>query len=75
LLEQMWREKREWAENDAKSAELKIRGNEVFRSGDYKTALAVYTACMRLSPQDPLYALNRAAIALSEHPSLAPSSR
>ncbi|KAJ7141104.1 hypothetical protein C8R44DRAFT_762741 [Mycena epipterygia] len=62
--EQMMREKREWAETDAKSAELKIQGNEAFRNRDYKTAFVVYTACIFLSAHEPLYSLNRAAVAL-----------
>ncbi|KAJ7481663.1 TPR-like protein [Mycena latifolia] len=63
-LEQMLREKREWAEADAKSAELKIQGNEAFRKGDYENAFVIYTACMSLSNHEPLYPLNRAAVAL-----------
>ncbi|KAJ6594588.1 hypothetical protein B0H19DRAFT_974800 [Mycena capillaripes] len=62
--EQMLREKREWAEADAKSAKLKVDGNEAFRTGDYKTAYVIYTACMQLSGHEPLYPLNRAAVAL-----------
>lgn len=64
--EQMMREKREWAEDDAKSAKLKDDGNAAFKDGDFKTAYAIYTACMHLSSQEPLYPLNRAAVALSE---------
>lgn len=60
------REKREWAEADAKSAKLKQEGNEAFRNGDYKTAYVIYTVCMHLSGHEPLYPLNRAAVALSE---------
>lgn len=65
-MEQMAREKREWAEADAKSAKLKLQGNEAFKEGDYKTAFVIYSACMSLSPQEPLYPLNRVAVALSE---------
>ncbi|KAF8143326.1 hypothetical protein K438DRAFT_1993949 [Mycena galopus ATCC 62051] len=63
-MEQILREKREWAEADAKSAELKIQGNEAFKREDYKTAYVLYTACMHLSGHEPLYPLNRAAVAL-----------
>ncbi|KAF7315954.1 hypothetical protein MIND_00112200 [Mycena indigotica] len=63
-IEQMMREKREWAEADAKSAKLKEQGNDAFRAGDYKKAFAVYTACMLLSAHEPLYPLNRAAVGL-----------
>ncbi|KAJ7213034.1 hypothetical protein GGX14DRAFT_446120 [Mycena pura] len=63
-MEQMAREKREWAEADAKSAKLKLQGNEAFKEGDYKTAFVIYSACMSLSPQEPLYPLNRVAVAL-----------
>ncbi|KAJ7782515.1 TPR-like protein [Mycena maculata] len=62
--EQTKREKREWAEADAKSAALKIRGNEAFKNGEYKTAYVIYTACAYLTPQEPLYSLNRSAVAL-----------
>ncbi|KAJ7678697.1 hypothetical protein B0H17DRAFT_944263 [Mycena rosella] len=62
--EQMMREKREWAAADAKSAELEIQGNEAFKNGDYKAAFTGYTACIQLSPQEPLYSLNRAAVVL-----------
>ncbi|KAJ7678696.1 hypothetical protein B0H17DRAFT_1206624 [Mycena rosella] len=62
--EQMLQEKREWAEEAAKSAEMKIQGNNAFRNGDYKTAFIIYTACGVLTPHEPLYCLNRAAIAL-----------
>ncbi|KAF7305766.1 Serine/threonine protein phosphatase 5 [Mycena chlorophos] len=62
--EKILREKREWAEADAKSAELKEQGNAAFKDGDYKRALVVYTACMTLSPHEPLYPLNRAAVGL-----------
>ncbi|KAJ7762492.1 TPR-like protein [Mycena metata] len=62
--QQMLREKREWAQADAKSAQLKIKGNEAFRDGDYKGAFIIYSACMQLSPHEPLYPLNRAAVAL-----------
>ncbi|KAJ7502503.1 TPR-like protein [Mycena galericulata] len=62
--EQMMREKREWAEADAKSAELKVRGNEAFKNGEYKAAYVIYTVCIYLSPHEPLYPLNRAAVAL-----------
>jgi hypothetical protein len=60
------REKREWAEADAKSAKLKQEGNEAFRNGDYKSAYMIYTVCMHLSGHEPFYPLNRAAVALSE---------
>lgn len=64
-FEQMWREKREWAVKDAKSAKLKEEGNKAFREGDFNNAFVIYTACVCLSGQDPLYHLNRAAVALS----------
>ncbi|ESK97504.1 serine threonine-protein phosphatase 5 [Moniliophthora roreri MCA 2997] len=63
-IERMMREKREWAEADAKSAKLKNFGNEAFKKGDYEDAFVIYTACQELSPQEPLYSLNRAAAAL-----------
>ncbi|KAJ7467028.1 TPR-like protein [Mycena latifolia] len=62
--QQMMREKREWAEADAKSAELKAQGNDAFKRGDYQAAFTVYTACIHLSGHEPLYSLNRAAVAL-----------
>ncbi|KAK7001299.1 serine/threonine protein phosphatase 5 [Favolaschia claudopus] len=62
--EQMMREKREWAEADAKSAQLKSEGNDAFKAGDYQSAFVLYTACMHLSGHEPLYFLNRAAVAL-----------
>ncbi|KAF7322142.1 Serine/threonine protein phosphatase 5 [Mycena kentingensis (nom. inval.)] len=63
-MEQVLREKREWAAADAKSAQLKERGNDAFRAGDYKEAYKIYTACGALSGHEPLYWLNRAAVAL-----------
>jgi tetratricopeptide (TPR) repeat protein len=65
-MQQIMREKLEWAEADAKSAELKTKGNDAFKNGDYKTAYVIYTACMHLSGHEPLYPLNRAAVALSK---------
>ncbi|KAJ6507400.1 hypothetical protein C8R47DRAFT_93036 [Mycena vitilis] len=62
--QQMLREKREWAEQDAKSAQLKIKGNEAFKKGDYKTAYVLYSVCVIQSSHEPLYPLNRAAVAL-----------
>ncbi|KAJ7162248.1 TPR-like protein [Mycena filopes] len=62
--EQMLREKREWAERDAKSAKLKEDGNAAFKNEDYKAAYVIYTACMAMSTHEPLYPLNRAAVAL-----------
>ncbi|KAJ7162228.1 TPR-like protein [Mycena filopes] len=62
--QQMRREKLEWAAADARSAQLKIKGNEAFQAGNYETAFVIYTACMHLSPHEPLYPLNRAAVAL-----------
>ncbi|KAJ7019225.1 TPR-like protein [Mycena alexandri] len=62
--QQILREKREWAQADAKSAQFKIMGNKAFRDGDYKRAFVIYSACMHLSPHEPLYPLNRAAVAL-----------
>ncbi|KAJ6594585.1 TPR-like protein, partial [Mycena capillaripes] len=64
--QQIMREKLEWAQEDAKSAELKIKGNDAFKIGDYKTAYVIYTACIYLSGHEPLYHLNKAAVALSE---------
>ncbi|KAJ7282571.1 TPR-like protein [Mycena rebaudengoi] len=64
LEQQILREKREWAEADAKSAKLKIEANEAFKAGDYKTAFVIYTACIQLSGHEPVYPLNRAAAAL-----------
>ncbi|KAJ7681000.1 TPR-like protein [Mycena polygramma] len=62
--EQILREKREWAEADAKSAKLKDEGNEAFKKGDYKTAYVNYTVCMIQSGHEPIYPLNRAAASL-----------
>ncbi|KAJ7348681.1 TPR-like protein [Mycena albidolilacea] len=62
--EQMMREKREWAERDAKSAKLKEEGNAAFMAGDFKEAYQLYTACICLSDHEPAYSLNRAAVAL-----------
>jgi hypothetical protein len=56
----------EWAQADAKSAKLKDKCNLAFKSGDLKTAFAVYTARMRLSSHELLYPLNKAAVNLSE---------
>lgn len=56
---------RQWAEWDAQAAKLKDEGNESFSSGDFKTAYVAYSACIRLSPNEPLFAMNRAAAALS----------
>lgn len=64
--DRMLREKREWAEMDARSRKLKDEGNVAFRKGDFKTAYAIYTVCMEFSVHEPLYPLNRAAAALSE---------
>ncbi|KAJ7485038.1 TPR-like protein [Mycena galericulata] len=63
-IDQLLREKREWAAQDAKSTKLKEVGNAAFKKGDFKTAYIVYSACMRLSPWEPAYPLNRAAVAL-----------
>ncbi|KAJ7049949.1 TPR-like protein [Mycena amicta] len=63
-MEQVIREKREWAEADAKSLQLKEEGNDAFRKGNYKKAFMIYTACMALSGHEPLYPLNRAAVGL-----------
>ncbi|KAK7060295.1 hypothetical protein VNI00_001060 [Paramarasmius palmivorus] len=60
----MMREKREWAEADAKSAKLKTFGNDAFKKGEYQDAFVIYSACTEYSPQEPLYTLNRAAAAL-----------
>ncbi|KAJ7646573.1 TPR-like protein [Roridomyces roridus] len=64
LDEQILREKREWAAADKKSAGLKVKGNDAFRNGEYKTAYVIYSTCIRLSSHEPLYWLNRAAVAL-----------
>lgn len=65
VTEQMLREKCEWAEADARSAKVKLEANAAFRKGDFKDAFVLYTVCMKLSPQEPVYALNRAAAGLS----------
>ncbi|KAJ7696461.1 hypothetical protein B0H17DRAFT_1197973 [Mycena rosella] len=62
--EVMMREKREWAKIDATSRKLKEEGNVAFRKGDLKMAYVIYTVCMELSPHEPLYPLNRSAVAL-----------
>ncbi|RDB20603.1 Outer envelope protein 64, chloroplastic [Hypsizygus marmoreus] len=64
MQQQALREKREWAAQDAKSASLKLEGNAAFSQGDYKRAFVIYSACARLSPQEPVYHLNRAATGL-----------
>ncbi|KAG6843153.1 hypothetical protein H0H93_002043, partial [Arthromyces matolae] len=64
VMEQMAREKAEWAAEDSKAASLKAEGNSAFKEGDYKQAFVIYSACMYLSPPEPLYALNRAAAGL-----------
>ncbi|KAJ7633481.1 hypothetical protein DFH06DRAFT_1222929 [Mycena polygramma] len=66
LEEQILREKREWAVADAKSRKLKEEGNDAFRKGDYMTAFVIYSVCMVQSGHEPLYPLNRAAVAMSE---------
>ncbi|KAJ7443336.1 TPR-like protein [Mycena galericulata] len=63
-IDQLLREKREWAAQDAKSTKLKEVGNAAFKKGDFKTAYIVYSTCMRLSPWEPAYPLNRAVVAL-----------
>ncbi|KAF8058611.1 TPR-like protein [Lyophyllum atratum] len=64
MVDQMMREKKEWAALDARSAALKVEGNAAFAQGDYKRAYLVYSACARLSPHEPVYKLNRSAAAL-----------
>ncbi|KAJ7762486.1 TPR-like protein [Mycena metata] len=62
--QQRLREKREWSEKGLKSEKLKEEGNKAFKNGDYKTAYVIYSACTVLSVHEPLYFLNRAAVAL-----------
>ncbi|KAJ7182952.1 TPR-like protein [Mycena crocata] len=62
--DRMLREKHEWAAMDARSRKLKDEGNVAFRKGDFKTAYVIYTVCMEFSVHEPLYPLNRAAVAL-----------
>ncbi|KAJ7762520.1 hypothetical protein B0H16DRAFT_1311797 [Mycena metata] len=64
LAESVLRMRREWVEADVKSAKLREEGNTAFRNGDYKAAYVLYTACTCLCSHDPLYFLNRAAVAL-----------
>ncbi|KAJ8091163.1 hypothetical protein PM082_004139 [Marasmius tenuissimus] len=64
MQERAMREKREWAEADAKSAKLKDEANAAFRKGDFKDAFLMYSTCMEISQHEPLYRLNRAAAAL-----------
>ena len=62
--QQIMREKREWAIQDAQSASLKLEGNAAFSRGDYKEAFIIYSACAQNSGHEPVYGLNRAAAAL-----------
>ncbi|KAF5339252.1 hypothetical protein D9758_013321 [Tetrapyrgos nigripes] len=64
MEERALREKREWAEADGKAAKLKDDANKAFREGNYKEAFVLYSTCMEISPQEPVYRLNRAAAAL-----------
>ncbi|KAG6907983.1 hypothetical protein DXG01_006639 [Tephrocybe rancida] len=64
MMEQMLREKAEWAAQDAKAAALKKQGNAAFSKGDYKEAFLIYSACADLNPPESLYCLNRAAAGL-----------
>lgn len=62
--QQAMRERREWAEADARSDKLKAVGNKAFKEGEYEKAFIVYCACAYQSAHEPLYRLNRAAAAL-----------
>ncbi|KAJ6593392.1 hypothetical protein B0H19DRAFT_1246169 [Mycena capillaripes] len=58
-------EKQRWkATADAKAAKLKEQGNAAFQQGDFETAYIIYSACVFLSITNPVYSLNRAAVAL-----------
>ncbi|KAF5339236.1 hypothetical protein D9758_013308 [Tetrapyrgos nigripes] len=61
LQERILREKREWIAANAKAAKLKDKANEVFRKGDYEEAFVMYSACADITPDEPVYKLNRAA--------------
>ncbi|KAJ7031000.1 hypothetical protein C8F04DRAFT_892606, partial [Mycena alexandri] len=56
------RQKRGWAETNAKSAKLKDKGNVAFRNGDYKR-YAIYTTSIYLSTHEPLYSMYTTAVA------------
>ncbi|KAF8143325.1 hypothetical protein K438DRAFT_2029629 [Mycena galopus ATCC 62051] len=60
--------RQEMREIAAKVEELKMKGNDAFKRGEYKTAYVLYTACLSLRHHDSkknlLYHLNRAAVAL-----------
>ncbi|GLB37991.1 putative response to arachidonic acid [Lyophyllum shimeji] len=64
VMDQIKREKAEWAAADARAAALKAQGNAAFSQGDFKQAFLVYSACAMLSPHEPVYTLNRSAAAL-----------
>ncbi|KAJ7655734.1 hypothetical protein DFH06DRAFT_1473957 [Mycena polygramma] len=58
-------EERAWtAAADAKAAKLKVQGNAAFVNKEFELAYIIYTACNILSIQNPIYSLNRAAVAL-----------
>ncbi|KAL0568319.1 hypothetical protein V5O48_013667 [Marasmius crinis-equi] len=65
MQERAVREKREWAEADAKASKFKEEANEAFRKGDYKEAFVIYSVCVDIGPHEPVYRLNRAAAALN----------
>ena len=48
----------------AQAASLKEQGNVAFTQGNFKEAFLIYSACVELSPPEPLYPLNRAAAGL-----------
>eukprot|EP00667_Euglena_gracilis_P012183 EG_transcript_12490 len=52
------------AELDA-AAEAKLRGNEAFKAGDYKTAIRLYTMAIKFVPTDAVFHSNRAACHLA----------
>ncbi|KZV92724.1 hypothetical protein EXIGLDRAFT_836241 [Exidia glandulosa HHB12029] len=62
--EKIWRERSQWARDDARSAKLKEIGNAAFKQGDYKKAFVVYSACISRTPHLEVYSLNRAAAGL-----------
>lgn len=64
--QKIYRERMEWAEDDARSVKLKELGNAAFKEGDYKKAFIIYSACIFRTRHEAVYNLNRAAAALSE---------
>ncbi|VDB95579.1 unnamed protein product [Peniophora sp. CBMAI 1063] len=64
MEERVMREKREFAQDDAVSERLKLKGNEAMRLGDVKLAFTYYKSCTLKSAHEPVYWLNLSAACL-----------